>query len=54
MTLSTRYEVEGGAYRITRKLGRAKPLAEYLKAQRRFAHMTPEEMAEIHAGVDAR
>ena len=54
MTLSTRYEVEGDAYRITRKLGRAKPVAEYLRVQGRFAHMTPEEIAELQAEVDGR
>jgi len=48
------YEVEGDAYRITRKLGRAKPLAEYLKAQGRFAHMTPEEVAELQREIDVR
>jgi len=36
------------------KLGRAKPLAEYLKAQGRFAHMTPEEVAELQKEIDVR
>ncbi len=48
------YEIEGGKYRITRKLGTPKPIAEYLKLQGRFAHMTPEEVAASQAGVDAR
>jgi len=48
------YEVEGGRYRITRKLGRAHPVAEYLKAQGRFAHLSHEDIARIQAEVDAR
>ena len=48
------YEIEGGKYKITRKLGTPKPIAEYLKLQGRFAHMTPEEVAASQAGVDAR
>ena len=47
------YEVEDGRYRITRKLGRAKPVEEYLKLQGRFSHLTPEDIAEIQANVDA-
>jgi pyruvate/2-oxoacid:ferredoxin oxidoreductase beta subunit len=48
------YEVEDGRYRLTRKLGRAHPVAEYLRAQGRFAHLTPEAIAAIQADVDAR
>ncbi|MEK6852106.1 MAG: thiamine pyrophosphate-dependent enzyme, partial [Candidatus Thermoplasmatota archaeon] len=48
------YEIEGGKYRITRKLGAAKPVAEYLKLQGRFVHMRPEEVAETQTQVDAR
>lgn len=47
------YEIEGGRYRITRKLGRAKPVGDYLKAQGRFNHLTEAEVAAIQAGVDA-
>ncbi len=47
------YEIEDGRYRITRKLGVAKPVAEYLKAQGRFAHLNEAEVAEIQAQVDA-
>jgi pyruvate/2-oxoacid:ferredoxin oxidoreductase beta subunit len=46
------YEAEAGHVRITRKLGVAKPVAEYLKTQGRFAHLTPPEIAEIQAQVD--
>ncbi|MEK6988392.1 MAG: 3-methyl-2-oxobutanoate dehydrogenase subunit beta [Candidatus Thermoplasmatota archaeon] len=47
------YEIEDGKYRITRKLGKAKPVAEYLKAQGRFGHLNEAEIAEIQAQVDA-
>ncbi len=47
------YEVEDGKYRITRKLGIARPVAEYLKLQGRFAHLTDADIAEIQAHVDA-
>ncbi len=48
------YEVENGVYRLTRKLGVAKPVSEYLKTQGRFAHLGPEEIAAIQAEVEAR
>ena len=48
------YEIEDGLYRITRKLGKAHPIEEYLKAQGRFVHLTPEEIASIQADTDAR
>ena len=48
------YEIESGRYRITRKLGRAKPVADYLRSQARFGHLTPDELAAIQAEVDGR
>ena len=48
------YEVEDGVTRISRKLGTAKPVAEYLKVQGRFAHMDADEVAAFQADVDAR
>ncbi|HKZ99505.1 MAG TPA: thiamine pyrophosphate-dependent enzyme [Thermoplasmata archaeon] len=48
------YEVDEGRCRITRKLGRARPVQEYLEAQGRFSHLTPEETRSIQADVDAR
>lgn len=48
------YEVEDGTYRINRKLGKAKPVAEYLRAQGRFGHLTEIEIAEIQADIDTR
>jgi pyruvate/2-oxoacid:ferredoxin oxidoreductase beta subunit len=46
------YEVEDGRYRITRKVGVGKPVALYLEAQGRFAHLRPEEVAQIQADAD--
>jgi pyruvate/2-oxoacid:ferredoxin oxidoreductase beta subunit len=48
------YEVQDGRYRITRKLGRARPVAEYLRTQGRFGHLTEEDIVRIQADVDAR
>ncbi len=48
------YEIEDGRYRISRKLGTAKPVAEYLKAQGRFGHLNETEIAAIQADVDLR
>src|SRR3990172_2076292 len=48
------YEVVDGRYRITRKLGRVKSVAEYLKAQGRFSHLTQNEIAAIQSEVDAK
>ena len=47
------YEVEGGRYRITRPVSRLKPVEEYLRAQGRFRHLTPEEIAAIQERVTA-
>ncbi|HTT73001.1 MAG TPA: thiamine pyrophosphate-dependent enzyme [Thermoplasmata archaeon] len=48
------YEVERGRYRITRKTGTLKPVAEYLRAQGRFHHLTDDEIARIQADVRRR
>lgn len=48
------YEVEGGHYRISRKVSQPKPVEEYLKGQGRFGHLTPDEVAEMQAAVDRR
>jgi len=46
------YEVENGQYRITRKTGTLKPLEEYLSAQGRFRHFTPEDVAAMEHRVE--
>jgi len=48
------YEIEDGVYRISRKLGIAKPVREYLQTQGRFAHLDDKQVAGIQAEVDAR
>ena len=47
------YEVEDGRLRITRTVSRLKPVEEYVKAQGRFAHLTPEEIARVQERVTA-
>ncbi len=47
------YEVIEGKFYITRKVTKPKPVEEYLKAQRRFRHLTPEIIEEIQRRVDA-
>ncbi len=47
------YEVIEGKYYLTRKITKPKPVEEYLKAQRRFRHLTPDHIAEIQRRVDA-
>ncbi len=48
------YEIENGRYRITRKLGVAKPVQLYLQTQGRFAHLDAAQVAQIQAETDAR
>ncbi len=45
------YEVVDGRLAITRKTGALKPVEEYLHAQGRFHHFTPEDVAKIQAQV---
>ena len=47
-------ESEGGQTRITKKPGRRVPVAEYLKTQSRFKHLTPAEVEEIQRRVDEK
>ena len=48
------YEIEFGRYRITRKVGKGKPVAEYLQKQGRFGLLGDEQIAEIQRRVDTR
>jgi pyruvate ferredoxin oxidoreductase beta subunit len=45
------YEVETGRYKMTIETPELRPVAEYLKPQGRFRHLTPELIAEIQARV---
>ena len=48
------YEIENGVRRLTRKVGKRKPVVEYLKLQRRFRHLLDDEaaLAQIQQSVD--
>lgn len=46
------YEVIDGRWRLSRKIKKPKPVSEYLKVQRRFSHLTEEDIALIQERVD--
>jgi len=46
------YEVEGGKLTVTFKPPKRRPVADYLKLQGRFRHLTDEEIVEIQRMVD--
>jgi pyruvate ferredoxin oxidoreductase beta subunit len=46
------YEVIDGKYRLSRKVKKPKPVTEYFKLQRRFRHLTEEDVALIQERVD--
>ncbi|MCD6548310.1 MAG: pyruvate synthase subunit beta [Thermodesulfobacterium sp.] len=46
------YEVIDGKYILNRKIDKPKPVEEYLKLQRRFRHLTPEQIKYIKKRVD--
>lgn len=46
------YEMEDGEFKLTFKPPKRRPVAEYLKLQGRFGHLTDEEIAEIQRMVD--
>ena len=46
------YEVEHGRYKITHKPRKPKPVRDYLLAQRRFRHLSDEEIDRIQSQVD--
>ncbi|MHC4957747.1 MAG: thiamine pyrophosphate-dependent enzyme [Planctomycetota bacterium] len=50
------YEIENGVRRVTKKVGRRKPIEEYLAYQTRFKHVVgdPEALAEFQRAVDER
>jgi len=47
------YEVIEGKYIISRKITKPKPVEEYLKTQRRFRHLTEEQISYIQRRIDA-
>jgi pyruvate ferredoxin oxidoreductase beta subunit len=50
------HEIENGVRRLTKKVGRRKPVEEYLRLQTRFRHVLedPEALAEAQREVDER
>ncbi len=46
------YEVENGAYRLTKKVSKLKPVSDYLKLQGRFRHLTDDMREQIQKQVD--
>ncbi len=50
------WELEEGTRRPTKRVGRRTPVIEYLRMQKRFAHLTEDspEVAAIQADIDAR
>jgi len=46
------YEIENGELKVTFKPPKRKPVAEYLKMQGRFRHLTDKEISEVQRTVD--
>jgi len=46
------YEVEGGIYKINKKIRTPKPVSEYVKLQGRFRHLNEEEVTFIQKEVN--
>lgn len=46
------YEIEGGEFKVTYRPTERKPVAEYLKAQKRFRHLDDEHIEKIQNYVD--
>jgi pyruvate ferredoxin oxidoreductase beta subunit len=47
------YEVEKGRIKVNYKPEKLKPIEDYLKPQKRFKHLTPEQMKELAAKAKA-
>jgi pyruvate ferredoxin oxidoreductase beta subunit len=48
------YEIENGKLNVTIKLSQKKPVKEYLAPQKRFKHLTEDEVAQIQQLVDRK
>jgi pyruvate ferredoxin oxidoreductase beta subunit len=46
------YEIENGNFKLSYKPAQLKPVADYLKFQRRFKHLNEEEMKKIQEHID--
>ena len=47
------YEIEGGAHKITIDHPKARPVADYLQAQKRFGELSENDLKEAQAQVDS-
>ncbi len=47
------WEAEYGQFRLTQKVKTPKPITEFTKTQKRFSHLTEEELAALQETVDA-
>ena len=47
------YEIENGVLTFTKKVNNAKPVREYLKTQKRFKHMSKQEIEEVQKHIEA-
>lgn len=48
------YEFENGEYKLSIDIKERKPVSEYMKLQKRFAHLKPEHIEKMQVFVDAR
>jgi len=48
------YEIEQGRLNVTRKIAKRKPAKEYLTLQKRFNHLTDQEICQIQELVDLK
>ncbi|HII60121.1 TPA: pyruvate synthase subunit beta [Methanocaldococcus jannaschii] len=48
------YEIENGEFRITYKPAKRKPVREYLKMQKRYRHLTDEDIERIQKYIDEK
>ncbi|ADG13990.1 pyruvate synthase subunit PorB [Methanocaldococcus infernus] len=48
------YEIEYGEFRLTYKPAKRKPVKEYIRMQKRFRHLTDEDIEKIQKYIDER
>ena len=48
------YEIENGEFRITYRPARKKPLKEYIKMQKRYRHLTEEDIEILQKNIDEK
>jgi len=48
------YEIENGEFRVTYKPAKRVPLKEYIKLQKRYRHLTDEDIEMLQKDVDER